>query len=103
MGCAPLEPKDFNPSSYDDQRKLLSALSAELLKEERIWFWIVVDGAVAGHMQKLAYTEFSCVRVRSAGLHEYLNMMKAWQELAFPVIGRGFAQIMGYQSEKALQ
>jgi hypothetical protein len=101
MGCAPLEPLKLNPSSYDDQEVLLKKLAEQLLLNGRSWFWCVVDGAVAEHVQQLAHTKISYVRVRGASLHEYLTMLKSFQELAFPVLGRGFADAMGYASEKA--
>jgi hypothetical protein len=101
LGCAPLEPLHLDPSAHDDQTQLIQELEKQLLVSGRRWFWLVVDGSPAVHMQQLAHTRVSSIRVRVAPLHEYLNMMKAWQELAFPVLGNGFAIIVGYESDKA--
>lgn len=97
LGYFALEPQLLNPARHDDQETMLTTLQNELLKNGRRWFTLVVDGSVYLHLRSTL-----SFRLRSEPLHEEMNMLKAFFELSFPVIGEGFARTQAYTSPAQL-
>jgi hypothetical protein len=80
---------------------MVKNLDSELLHNGRQWTWLTVDGAVYLHTRDLA-AESLTLRLRSEPLHEEINMLKAFNEVAYHVLGEGYARTQGYESPAQL-
>jgi len=103
LGLIPLEPLERNPGKHEDQYAILKEFTKELLVKGRKWFWLIIDGNPHISMHKLYLTPEFPIRMRVAALHEYMTMLKSFQDLIFPIIGKVFAKTQGYTTDQALE